>query len=1032
MALIPLANYKLGRQTKPSWMTDEAYGAVKQPVKTIPLTLFKAGPLKPQPKDTGFPNSAKEIVKDTWNQVKPGGIDLFSKGLKKYQTFTSKYLVPKSPDEAPNDWKSINDRTFLSGTTLATKKKDGTFDYVDFGGIGSMKNVGTTGSKGLLSKVGSFFKKPSGFPTQAPQQQATDPISKIITALKEAKPLEKAQQALYSAERAKRVARVASIGKSVKGEGGFYAQLGSLKGELPKVQFTSLRKVVDDAADPLTTEARKYKSAEEFGQSLKPKKGGTSLFHGTDNLEGILKEGKIKATAEKDINDVSFGKNKLSLSQDPKQSGKFGDILFEFDRKATPSMKDVREVRTSVVKKKMDEFGRDELEWRTPNDIPISEAKTAYLWSSGDNIADIKLAKQLEDAGVKDVRIIKQATMESPSTVIYSSKSQLTDIWKKAQTVADDSTKLGQADIDELFNMVEKANITPFEKISAKTGLANLLGKDGGRVPTKGEIALLSEVFPPEFTKTLLAKRSGWEKFKDASLETLNIPRSLMASTDLSAPLRQGILMVGKPKQFLPALKGMFKYAVSEKAYLDLVDDIKARPNYLLMRESKLGLTDSISPALSAREEQFMSNFAEKIPGFGKIVKGSNRAYTGFLNKLRADVFDDLVKKSKTLGIEQTPKLTRDIAKYVNTSTGRGELGALQNAAPLLNGLFFSPRLLASRLNVLNPMYYASLEPFARKEALKSLFTFTAIAGTTLGLAKLAGAEVGTEPTSSDFGKIKVKNTRYDIFGGFQQYMRLAAQLTQGKVTSSSSGRTVRLGEGYKPLTRKDIILRFFESKESPIASFATSLLTGKNSMGQDLNLPTEVINRLTPIIIQDMYDLYQEGGLEDLIKGLPTPFGVGTQTYGRTELVEGLNPLGEPTSQVRQVPGLSDAITEKLFGKQPLGSSKSFDVEQYYDQLMKLPREEAAKVFDEISATNPDLAKQVRDIIKDREKGITAEDKDLKDMSVASGDRAKAIMKEFDKLKTKEEKQVKWEEYVNKGIITDKVATQLMKLLSP
>ena len=947
---------------------------------------------KPRPSLAGFSNAIKpkNTVARFINELPRAGASqviqpIFRSGASIAQQAYRKPVF--TPDESSSRLEKIIQQEVFGGTTKdfqgsgketlqgfgANKLSENKFAAIGVGGLLSISDfTGAGKAKSVVSQVDT-------------------PVTKIIAALKQAKPLEKAQQALYSAERAKRVARVASIGKNVKGEGGFYAQLGSLKGELPKVQFESLRKVVDDAADPLITEARKYKSAEEFVNSF-----------------NLMKWGEVTGVGDLPISKLSKSQVNVLLKDGlPTGKGKLGMSA------------NVTDASNKSLKVGDFQSGR-----KVVQPIEVSQRGNSYVIENGRH----RLFQALTNGDETIPVVFKNGEGKG---YVKTTKSQLTDIWKKAQTVADDSTKLGQADIDELFNMVEKANITPFEKISAKTGLANLLGKEGGRVPTKGEIALLSEVFPPEFTKTLLAKRSGWEKFKDASLETLNIPRSIMASTDLSAPLRQGILMVGKPKQFFPALKGMFKYAVSEKAYLNMVDDIKARPNYLLMRESKLGLTDSISPSLSAREEQFMSNFAEKIPGFGKIVKGSNRAYTGFLNKLRADVFDDLVKKSRALGIEQTPKLTRDIAKYVNTSTGRGELGALQKAAPLLNGLFFSPRLLASRLNVLNPMYYASLEPFARKEALKSLFTFTAIAGTTLGLAKLAGAEVGTEPTSSDFGKIKVGNTRYDIFGGFQQYIRLASQLIQGKVTSSTSGRTMTFGEGYKPLTKKDIILRFFESKESPVASFASSWLEGTNSMGEKFKFSNEVLNRLTPIIIQDMYDLYQEGGLEDLIKGLPTPFGVGTQTYGRTELIEGLNPLGEPTSQIRQVPDLTDAVVEKLFGKQPLGSSKSFDVEQYYDQLMKLPREEAAKVFDEINVANPDLAKQIQTVVSDRQKGITVEDKDLKAKGVASGDRALAIKKQLDKLKTPQEKAELWDEYTAKGIITKEVAAQLSKLMN-
>lgn len=667
---------------------------------------------------------------------------------------------------------------------------------------------------------------------QTPQVYESS-VNKIINALKEAKPIRKEQEALYSAERAKRVARIAQVGKKVGGEQGYFAQLGQLKGELPKAQFEGIR------------------------------------------------------------------------------------------------------------------------------------------------------------------------------------------------------GKLQQSDIDDLFNQVEKANITPFEKITAKTGLANLIGAEGGRVPTKSELSLLNEIFPKELTEAILSKRSTWEKFKQTAADVINVPRSLMASFDLSAPLRQGIFLSGKPKQFLPAFKEMFKYAFSEKAYEGLIENIKSRPTYQLMRQSKLALTDTKATNLAAREEQFMSNLAERIPGIGKIVRGSDRAYSGFLNKLRADVFDDLVKKSKALGVEQTPKLTDDIAKFVNSATGRGTLPDFaKGAAPLLNGIFFSPRLLASRINLLNPVYYAKLEPFVRKQALKSLLTFGATLGTALGLAKLGGADVVTDPTNSDFAKIKVGNTRYDILGGFQQYIRIASQLIEGKVTSSSSGRTITLGEGYKPLTRKDIALRFFESKESPVASFASALFSGQTALGQDVNVPTEIINRLTPLVVQDMYDLYKEGGLEDLINGLPTPFGVGTQTYGKTELVTGENFLGERTNQVRPVPGLSEAVVEKLFGKQPLGSSKSFDVEQYYDQLIKLPKEQAREIFNDIMQTNPDLAKQISDIVKDREKGITPHDKDLKSKGVASGDRAKAIIKDFNKLKTKEEKRAKWDEYVEKGIITKDVSEQLMKLI--
>jgi hypothetical protein len=660
-----------------------------------------------------------------------------------------------------------------------------------------------------------------------------NPVSKIINAIKEAKPVRKEQEAIYSAERAKRAAKVAEVGEKVKGEQGYFAQLGQLKGELPKAQYESIRK--------------------------------------------------------------SFNQN----------------------------------------------------------------------------------------------------------------------------------------DIDQLFNMVEDSpTLLLFEKVSAKTALTKLLGSEGGVVPTKSEISLLNEIFPKELTQAIMDKMPLSSKIMRGIGEVLNVPRALMASFDFSAPLRQGVFLVGKPSKFIPAFKDMFKYAFSEKAYDGLIEGIKKMPTYKLMREGGLALTDKEAVSLTGREEMFMSHLAEKIPVIGKVVKISDRAYTGFLNKMRADVFNDIISKAKNVGVELDEKLVKDTAKFVNSATGRGDLGVLNKAAVPLNSLFFSPRLMASRLNLLNPYFYTTLSPVVRKEAIKSLLSFGAIAGSILGLAELGGAEVSSNANNADFGKIKTGNTRYDILGGFQQYIRLASELITGKIVSSTSGREITLGEGYKPLTRKDILLRFFENKESPIASFATGLLQGQTSIGQSFDVKSEIASRFIPMVVNDMYDLYQEGGLKGLVGWLPSPFGVGTQTYGKQELAFGENPIGEQTAQVRPVQGLTEKLTENLFGKQPLGSSNNFNVETYFDQLQSLQRDQAKDVFNKISEANPDLAKQLSDVVIQREKGITPHDLDLKSKGVASGDRATAILKDLNKLKTKEEKVKLWQDYVNKGVITADVSKQLMTLL--
>jgi hypothetical protein len=442
--------------------------------------------------------------------------------------------------------------------------------------------------------------------------------------------------------------------------------------------------------------------------------------------------------------------------------------------------------------------------------------------------------------------------------------------------------KIGQADIDSLFNMIkESPKIGEWEKINARTGLAKMFGAEGGRVPTEGELSLLNEVFGQEFTKSILEKRTLFQKMYDVGIEIANIPRSLMASFDLSAPGRQGIFLIGRQKQFSPAFKEMFKQFKSESAFRNIQDAIITHPDYMLSRDSRLALTD-VGVILGNREERFLSSWAEKIPFVGKGVRASNRAYVGFLNKLRFDTFVDMLNKAEILGLD--PRKDRDISKaiadFINNATGRGTLPkSFERSALILNSLFFSPRLLFSRLNLLNPISYIKQEPFVRKEAFKSLFSFLGLGLSVLTLAKLSGAEVGSDPRSANFGKVKMGNTRFDMWGGFQPLVRATAQLITGKYISSTTGKEMTLGEGYKPMTRLDIVQRFLEGKLAPIPSFVITLLKQQDQAGEPVNVLKEIAERFVPMAMQDMYDLSQENPAL-MPAGLLTLFGIGVQTY--------------------------------------------------------------------------------------------------------------------------------------------------------
>jgi hypothetical protein len=439
--------------------------------------------------------------------------------------------------------------------------------------------------------------------------------------------------------------------------------------------------------------------------------------------------------------------------------------------------------------------------------------------------------------------------------------------------------KIVQEDIDNLFNQVNKSQkITEWEKLPAGEGLTKLFS---GRVPTENEIKILDRVFPKELTQELINKQSTLEKTINTAKSILNLPRSIMSSMDLSFGGRQGAFLGTRyRKEFANSWIKQFELFGSEKSYKALQETIRSNKYFNLAQESGLSITD-ISSGLSNMEEEFMSKFVDKIP----IIRGSSRAYTGFANKFRMDVFSRLVSNAEKLGLDTSTntKLVKDIAKFVNVGTGRGGLGKLERVATELNTAFFSPRLISSRLSLMNPMFYVNLNPYVRKEALKSLFTFATTEASILGLLGLGGATIGNDIRSSDFGKVKVGNTRIDISAGFQPYIRAAGQLITGKYVSSTTGKEYTLGEGYKPLTRLGIVGKQIESKLSPVASFAISLLKGQNATGEKINIPQEIADRFTPMVIGDVMELAKENPDLLPLEALGI-FGVGVQTYKPTK----------------------------------------------------------------------------------------------------------------------------------------------------
>jgi hypothetical protein len=471
---------------------------------------------------------------------------------------------------------------------------------------------------------------------------------------------------------------------------------------------------------------------------------------------------------------------------------------------------------------------------------------------------------------------------------LYAAKRQLSGELPKIQTEGLRG-KLNQPEIDHLFNMVDSSPRIRgdfFEQLHAKEGLAMLLE---GKVPQPSQLKLLFDVYGKELPSEIMKQRPFWQKAKDNIIELTNVPRAMMSTMDLSFGGRQGIFVAAaNPKEFFRGFVRQFKLFGDERAYQALQDRIVSDPDYPLARFAKLGLTDKDNPFLEGREEAYRGGqMAERIPIWGHVIRASDRAYTGYANSLRMDLFKkwlDLSTKQTGVDARTNVKSAQNIAKLVNTQTGRGGLGTLEKNVELLNFGLFAPRLVASRLKILTtPVSFMNADPFIQKQQLKSLMGFLVAGTIVLKGAKMMGAKVGDDPRSADFGKIIVGKTRMDIWGGFQQYVRTAAQVITGATVNATTGKVTRVGVGYKPTTRWDILTRLVESKESPLLSFGTGLMKGRTTFGEPFKLGPELAKRFIPLyssmITQDIIDMYKEDPSSILLT-IPDIFGIGAQTY--------------------------------------------------------------------------------------------------------------------------------------------------------
>jgi hypothetical protein len=364
-------------------------------------------------------------------------------------------------------------------------------------------------------------------------------------------------------------------------------------------------------------------------------------------------------------------------------------------------------------------------------------------------------------------------------------------------------------------------------------------------------------------------------------VDVVQLPK-VKAGFDLSATGRQGLAQImAHPSYFVEAMTEQVKAFASEDAFNSFVEGIRSRPDFETLRRHV-----QLSSVGDIREEPFASGLAKRIPG----VRASDRAYSAALDSVRVQAWDNYTSFVAD-GPHVTDETYKAIGELINISTGRGEFPVLdrfklgKRFINALNVPFFSPRNTASKFNLISParLIKNSLNPATRpvaylqmRDALRGLGTL----GTTLGLAHVAGLDVGLNPFSRDnnFGKLRVGHAVSDLTGGEGFGVRTIAQMAQ------SAAREAR-GLPVKPnQTVLAIARHYLRSQLQPAASVALDVKTGKDFEGNRVTYSKATADLVAPFVVEDFYKGWTDAGgspVSDVIEGKPvvTAFGGGLRS---------------------------------------------------------------------------------------------------------------------------------------------------------
>lgn len=364
--------------------------------------------------------------------------------------------------------------------------------------------------------------------------------------------------------------------------------------------------------------------------------------------------------------------------------------------------------------------------------------------------------------------------------------------------------------------------------------------------------------------------------------------KGIKSSLDNSALFRQGWkTLFTNPKIWADnALQSFYDIAkqmgtnVHDNAIIDGIKaDIFSRDNMMNGKYQKMKLD------IGTGEEAYPTALPERLPVLGRMYKASQVAYEGFLMRMRADIADKYIKIAEENGVDMSGAAElKSAGLLINSLTGRGNLGSFEKVGKQVNTIFFSPKNVKSSFDFLTLHSADKMTVYARKQAATNLLKVAAGMAVILETANvLHPGSVEADPRSSDFGKIRIGDTRFDVSGGMASMVVIASKLATLSSKSATTDKITPLNSGkFGSQTAFDALVDFGTNKLSPLfAVIVETWLKGEDRNGNKPTLTGEAMNLFAPLPVQNINEMMNNpNSAPILIAEIADALGIATNTY--------------------------------------------------------------------------------------------------------------------------------------------------------